>query len=200
MPAAHDESLAIGDVYARALLEAANEAGQTDEVAEQFDDLVAHLARDAEFAAFLTSLTVDNDKRRVTLEVLFRTRMNDLLLNTLQVLNSRGRAEIIGAVHECFQLRLEAQRNQVEVDVITAVPLPADMREKLARSVGERIGKTVILKPRVDESLVGGIIVQVGDTRLDASLSRHIRNMRARLLERASTEIFSGKQYVGDTA
>ncbi len=50
MPAVHDQALAIGDVYAQAQLAAANEQGETDEVAEQFADLIAYMDRDPDFA------------------------------------------------------------------------------------------------------------------------------------------------------
>ncbi len=196
MAAGYDQSLAIGDVYAEALLMAANEQGETDEVAAQFADLIAYMDRDPDFAAFLTVVTVDDDARRTTLEVLFRTRLNDLLLNALQVLNDRGRTDILRGMYERFRLRLEEQRNQIEVDVRTAVPLSEDIRENLRQGLSARLGKDVILVPRVDETLIGGIVVQIGDRRLDGSLSQHLRKMRRQFMDRASTEVFGGRQYV----
>lgn len=195
-----DTSMAVGDVYAAALCEAAEQAGQLDEVYEQFTDLVGYFAHEPDVEAFLTALTVDDEVRRASLDRLFRGRMNDLLLNTLHVLNDRGRADILRPVYRCFQLRMERIRNQIEVEVYSAAPLPEDLRGELVRVLSERLGKEAILNLHVNESLLGGLIVQVGDRRLDMSLSHHLAALRRRLLERASQEIHSAKPYFSDSA
>lgn len=192
------EIAGVGDVYAQALLEAANEAGRTDEVAEQFDDLIRYMDQDGDFDRFMVASTVDDEVRRSTLERLFRGRMDDLLLNLLQVLNDRGRSELLRQVHERFRLRLEEQRQQVEVEVITAVPLGEEVLGRLTAMLSERIGRQAIAVPRVEESLIGGLVVQVGDRRLDASMARQLACIRERLLGRASAEIHQGRRYIAE--
>ena len=189
-------AMAIGDVYAEALLAAANESGQTDEVADQFADFIAYLDRDEEFAAFMTAPSVDDDVRRHCLDRLFRGKLNDLLLNLLHVLNDKGRSDVLRAVHDRFRLRLEEQRGQIEVQVVTATPLPDDLRRTVARELGERLGREAILIERVDRSLIGGMLVQVGDRRVDYSLAGRLDRLRTILVQRASREIFSGREYV----
>lgn len=195
MPETQEDALAVGDVYAQALLEAANERQQTDEVAEQFEDLVRYLDGDADFERFLTSLAVDAERRGRVLDTLFQGRMNDLLLNALHVLNRRRRLDILRAVHTRFRLRLEEQRNQIEADVRSAVPLPGDLREELRQMLGRRIGREVILNERVDPSLIGGLVVQVGDRRLDMSLKQDLQRMHAQVLARGSREIHERREY-----
>jgi F-type H+-transporting ATPase subunit delta len=198
-PAApRDSAQAIGDVYARALLDAANERSQTDEIAEQFADLAAYMDRDPEFAGFMTALTIDDDVRRASLDKLFRGKMNDLLLNTLQVLNDRGRPDIVRAVHERFRILLQEQRGQVEATVRTAVPLSGELRETIRRFLGERLRREVILTVHVDPALLGGLIVQVGDRRLDASLAQQLQKLHKQLLERAGAEIHSGRRFFAE--
>lgn len=187
-----------GDVYAQALLEAANEAGRTGAVAEQFNDLIRYMDQDGDFDRFMTASTVNDEVRRSSLERLFRGRMEDLLLNLLQVLNDRGRSELLRPIHERFRLRLEEQRQQMEVEVITAVPLGDEALGRLTAMLSERIGRQAIAVPRVEESIIGGLVLQVGDRRLDASMARQLVRLRERLLGRASAEIHQGRQCIVD--
>lgn len=198
MAIAKDSSLAVGDVYAEALFEAARQQNQLDEVFDQLTELGAYMEREPEFGAFMIALTVDDDAREAVLDKLFRGRMNDLLLNALQVLNRRRRPDLLPALCEQFRKRMETHRNQIEVDVRTARPLPDDQRNELAGALRNRIGKEPILKIKVDESLLGGLIVQVGDKQLDMSISSRLAAMRQKLLARVSTEIHSGRHFFSE--
>jgi len=198
MAIAKDSSLAIGDVYAEALFEAARQQNQLDEVFDQLTELGAYMEREPEFGAFMIALTVDDDVWEAVLDKLFRGRMNDLLLNALQVLNRRRRPDLLPALCEQFRKRMETHRNQIEVDVRTARPLPDDQRNELAGALRNRIGKEPILKIKVDESLLGGLIVQVGDKQLDMSISSRLAAMRQKLLARVSTEIHSGRHFFSE--
>jgi F-type H+-transporting ATPase subunit delta len=193
------DELMLADVYAKALLEAAQEKGAVDEVAAALADLVAYMDRDPDFELFLTADSVDDDPRRASLEKLFRGRMSDLLLNLLQVLNNRGRTGLVRAIARRVQLRMEARRHEQEVTVRTAVPLADELREQIRRTVGEYIGRQPILIEQVDPGLIGGLVLQIGDERVDASVAARLRIMLKRLMERARAEVHAGERYVAET-
>jgi F-type H+-transporting ATPase subunit delta len=190
------ETLALGDVYAGALLQSADEAGQTGEVAQELDELIALMDRDQDFDLFLTADTVDDDPRRDSLERIFRGRMNDLLLNLLQVLNNRRRLGLLRAVARCVQLRMEARRHQQEVTVRSAQPLTDSLREQIKRSVSECIGKEALLIEEVAPELIGGLVLQIGDVQVDASVATRLQTLYRRLIERATAEVHEGQRYV----
>jgi F-type H+-transporting ATPase subunit delta len=192
-----DDIMALADVYAEALLRAAEAQGQQDEVAAQAADLRAYMQEHPQFAEFLRSASLDDDARRESLEKVFRGRLNDLLLNTLQVLNRRNRLHLAGAVARAIELRMEKKRNQQEVVVETAVPLPDDVRDQLQRRLTARMGKEALLIEQVQPDLIGGFVLHVGDQRLDASIAQRIRAIRSRLSDRATHEIHRGDgQYI----
>lgn len=191
-----EEALTRGDVYAEALLRAADENGQVDAVAGELADLVAYMNRDADFNAFMIAATVDDEPRRASLEKLFRGRMNDLLLNLLQVLNNRGRMGLLRAIARCVELRLEARRDQQEVTVQTAMPLTTRLREQIRRAVSAYIGKEALLIEEVSSELIGGMILQIGDIRVDASVATQLLTMRRRLANRATAEVHQSQRYV----
>lgn len=200
MAIAKDQSMAVGGIFAKALFEAADRAGQLDEVFEQFHDFVAYMDGEGDFAAFMTALTVDDEVRRATLDKLFRGRMNDLLLNALQVLNDRGRSDVVRAAYRQIELLVEKRRNQKEIEVYVSSPLPDDQREQLKGMLTERLGKEAILNVHVDAELIGGMIVQIDDRRLDMSVKHQSVLLRRRLLDRAGAEIHGRKVYFTDSA
>ncbi len=190
------DELMLADVYAAALLEAAEEKGAAEEAAAELADFIRYMDEDHEFDLFMTADTVDDEPRRASLEKLFRGRMSDLLLNLLQVLNNRGRTGLVRAVARRVQLRLEARRHEQEVIVRTAVPLTDSLRDQVRRTVNDYIGQQAILIEKVDPGLIGGFVLEIGDIRVDASVTARLQTMLKRLMERAAAEVHRGERYV----
>ena len=195
MATTDDTVIAIADSYAQALLELSEERGNSDEVLAELGELAAYLEKDAALADFLASPAVDEEARQAAMEKMFRNRMNDLLLDTLQVLNAKGRSSIVPALHERYRLALERARGAVDVQVTTAVPLTNELRDRLGQTVARRTGLRPLLTEEVDSSLLGGLVVQIGDEKLDGSVSNRLRQLREALRDRASREIHAGKEY-----
>jgi F-type H+-transporting ATPase subunit delta len=191
-----EDTLLLADVYAEALLENAQDSGQYDDVADGLADLVAYMDREPDFALFMTADSVDDDPRRESLEKLFRGKMNDLVLNLVQVLNNRRRLGLLRAVARCVQLRVEARHQQREVTVRTATPLTDALRDQIRRVVGEYIGREALLIEEVNPALIGGLVLQIGDVQVDASVDTKLRTMLRRLRERATVEVHQGERYV----
>lgn len=188
--------LALADVYADALLQAAEEKGQVEEIAAGLADLIVYMNRDPDFDRFLTSEGVDDEPRRATLEKLFRGRMSDPLLNMLQVLNKRGRTGLLRAIARCVQLRMEQRHQEQEVTVETAVPLTDELREEIRKAVSQKTGKGTILIEQVRPELIGGLVLRIGDLQVDASVATRLQMMRKRLEARATAEVHRGGGYV----
>jgi F-type H+-transporting ATPase subunit delta len=189
-------SYAVADSYARSLLELSEEAGASDEALAEFGELVSLMERDADFGGFMTSPAVDTDTRRDVLEKHFRGKLSDLLLNTLQVINRKDRAELIPLVYERYRLALEQVRNEVDVYVTAAVELSGALRKAIRHAASKITGKTARLVEKVDPGILGGLVVQIGDEKMDSSVLRQLQQIRRTLHERASQEIHSGKEYV----
>lgn len=190
--------MVIADLYAEALLEAARERGQEREVLADFEELVLYLDRDPDFEAFLTFTSVDDDPRRATLEKLFRGRMNNLLLNLLQVLNNRRRGAFVRPILRCVQLRVEARHDQQEIRVQTAVPLWHEMKTAIRAVVGGWLGKTVIVSEEVKPAIIGGMVIQIGDVCVDGSVATRIKTMQQKLLKRIGDEMHRSADYMVD--
>ncbi|MGB2985168.1 MAG: ATP synthase F1 subunit delta [Phycisphaerae bacterium] len=196
MPGVDGQKFAIARVYSKAMLQLAQSHGEADWLLDELLDFAAQVDKDADLNTFLSSPNVDVETRRKTLEKLFRGRYSDLFVDSLQVLNRKDRLGLVRAVAEAYRLAHEELRGRVEVHVRTAVPLTDPLREKLKAVAAKQTGKEVDLVETLDESLIGGLVVQIDDQKFDASLATRLKGLCSAMLDRASREIHSGKTYL----
>jgi F-type H+-transporting ATPase subunit delta len=188
-----DVSLAAADIYAQALLELANESDLAEDLFEEFLSLVDFIDSEEEFRGFMASFAVDDDDRREVLQRVFSGRISKMLLNLMLVLNDHNRAGIVKLVFEQFKKLYDEQLNREDVEVKSAVPLTDEEREAIVAEVSAFTGKQSMLVEKVDPSMLGGLIVQVGDRQFDVSLRTQLARMREFVIERGRQEILSGK-------
>ncbi len=189
-----DSGLEVADVYAAALFELAQEAGTVDVVWDELAELVRLHEADAAFAAFIDSWAVDDDDRERSLEKIFRGRLGDMVLNTLQVMNRHDRAGLLPQLLRAFVLRVEVARGQVEVVATSAVTLTDAERAEIAKVAASLAGKTPLVEYVVDAGIIGGLVLQVGDYRLDNSIRRQLLTARDRLYERGNQGLEVGSE------
>lgn len=194
-----DKEMSVARIYARALLSLAKEARHDQQVRDELDSLGALYDADPAFRDFLTNPAVDAGDRERSLEKMFRARLLPVTVDTLQVINRKGRSALLPAVVEAYRQEHDKMLMRVEVQVTSARPLTDPQREKLGAAVRERTGREPSFVERVEPSLLGGIVVQIGDEKTDGSVVTRLRNLGGALLDRASHEIHSGK-YVEGTA
>jgi F-type H+-transporting ATPase subunit delta len=188
-----DISITAADIYAEALLELANERDVTGDLFDEFLSLVEYIQSDDEFRGFMTSFAVDDDDRREVLRRVFSGRISEMLLNLMLVLNDHDRAGIVPLVFERFKKLYDAQLDRQDIHVTSAVALSDDQRAVIRTGISEFTGKEVILVEEVDPSILGGLIVQVGDRQFDGSLRNKLARMREFVIERGRQDILSGK-------
>ena len=187
-----DATQHVAHVYARALLNAAQKEGKTEEIVEDLDALVREvLPRDPYLEAFLTSRAVGRERKAQALRAAFHGRASDLFLNFLLVLNEHDRLEALRAIAAAVRELYEQQAGLVHVQVRSAVPLADDQRDRLRQELKARFGREPVLETRVDPDLLGGLTVQVGDVLYDASIRSRLERIRNHLIESSSHAIQS---------
>lgn len=189
-----ETELAIARVYAGAILELAEDQGVADSLDRELEELEDLLRDQPRLAAFLASPVVDADERREALESMFRGRLSDLAVDSLQVMNRKGRIGLVPAVAHVYRHLLNERHGRVEVQVTTAVPLREEQREHLRRAVAEKLDKEPLLEEAVDEDLIGGVVFRIGDRKIDGSVATHLKSLSEALLARGSRE--SAHQFV----
>ena len=176
-----ETSSELARTYGDALLNAAQKAGQVDDVLDELDAIQA-LVRDKfpTFAVMMSSpLRSTADKDRVIAQT-FDGRTLDTTVRFLRVLNRHGRLDLLGPVVGSARASWDRRQNRHPVTVRSAVPLTeaqtASLKERLART----IGGTPVLRLEVDPALIGGLVIQVGDDVYDASIRSRLEQQIGR--------------------
>lgn len=186
MPDSFDKQLAVADVYAQSLFELAQERGQVDDVRQELDELVALAKREGEFERFLSSGALLAGQREASLEKMFRGKLSDLTLNTLLVMNQHGRAGLLGALSRTFQQRSAQAANEVEAEAVTAIELSDEQKAQIVQAAAKLSGKKPLMSFVVNQDIIGGLILRIGDLRYDNSIRRQLSVAGRRLAERGS--------------
>ena len=195
--ASSQEKLApVAQVYAESMHDLASASNQVDELQAELEGVVAVLDADPRLEAFLASPLVDLDARRAALERALRGRASDLLVDALQVMRRKGRLGLVRAVASAYRRIWMDRKNRIEARVASAVPLGEELRAELVRAVARRTGREPVLVERVDPTLLGGLVVSIGDDKVDSTVARSLARLGARLMARASDELVSDKSYV----
>ena len=175
---------ALAKVYARSLFELATDAGGTDKLMEVADELeqICELAReDKKINLFLSSPIVDVKARGKALSAIFTNRITDLVLRFLLVLNNKGRLDRLESIETAFDQLVQEAFGRIEVDVITPVAIDAELIATIKEKISTVLGKEPILHPYVDESLLGGIKLRIGDQLIDGSVQTRLRKLSEEL-------------------
>jgi F-type H+-transporting ATPase subunit delta len=192
MASVDDRNLGLGRLYAKAILDLAERQGGADELLEELTELARYLESHPELVDLFASPLVEEDARAATIEKVFRNRASDLLVDSLQVINRKGRLGSLRAIAEAYRQELRDRRGLVDAVVRTAVPLNEGLRARLTESIARFTGRKPTLIERVDPSLIGGMVVEVAGTKIDTSVASRLKGLGAALERRASEEIHRG--------
>lgn len=182
MPLLEIQSDAVAEVYAQSLFDLAGGAQRDRAAIEQtLAELqaVVDLGRgDRRFGEFLASRIIPSKDKEQVLGKVFKHALSPTTLNFLLVLSRKGRLPHITAVLRAFTDLVQEAFGRVDVEVSTAAPLDPAAGEALRQRLSSALKREVIMHAKVDEALIGGVRVQVGDHLIDASVSTQLRRMR----------------------
>jgi F-type H+-transporting ATPase subunit delta len=180
----------LGHEYGKALLGAAQKAGEIDRVLEELESLVDDvLNKLPQFDATLSSPRVDSAEKVRMIDAAFKGKMSPLLLNFLKVLVKHDRFGSIRAIRRAARKVYNELRGRMEVTVRTATPLSNPLRQTIVDRLKAQLGKEIDLKTQVDPELLGGIVVKIGDTLYDGSLKNRLERTRGVALEATMASI-----------
>ena len=171
----------MSQVYANALFSLAEEQG--DSVLRQTRADLRQCALLFQLNPDLTRLlslpTVSVEERQGVAEKIFGNE--GLAPRLLRLLIDHGRVAFLGEIADDFDQRMLDYQDMAEVTVTTAVALTPDQLGRLTAALERRLKKTVRITEHIEESVLGGVIVQYGDTRIDNSVKYRLDALRERL-------------------
>ena len=168
-------------MYARALFEAAKDQGRLTSVHEELGDFVQAATDVPELGALLANPQLD-PKAKVEAIRALTEGADELVRNFLLLISEKGRAAQLAEIAREFDTLVAREERRLEVDLTTAVELTEDEARDLVTQIERGSGRTVEARRSVDPSLIGGVILQAGSLRVDASVRGRLDRLRRELV------------------
>jgi F-type H+-transporting ATPase subunit delta len=168
----------IARVYAEALFDAAAEADSIARTSADLRGFVAALDESAPLANVVFNPQIEPRARRRVIATLARDA-DPLAAGLLSVLLEKGRIGLVREVVDIFDDLADEAARVVEVEVTTAVPV--DVADRVAARVRQKTGLEARLTTHVDPAILGGLVLRIGDTVMDASLRARMAQLRKRM-------------------
>ena len=170
----------VGDLYGAALLSAAGD--QADAVLEEFDAIVKEcLDKQPNLEVALNSPRVSQEQKEGMLDRIFSGKINPVLLNFLKVLCRRDRIQYVRAIHSTAGKLRNVQLGRETILVTSAQPLSEQQLQEISSKMKLVLGKDVVLDAAVDSTLLGGVVIRVGDQVFDGSVVGKLSAIRSSL-------------------
>ncbi|MEK6677132.1 MAG: ATP synthase F1 subunit delta [Planctomycetota bacterium] len=191
-----DKDLALARLYAASMLQAADTPQAAETMLAELTDLGEILDSGSELAGFLTTPSLDAALRGRSIEKMFRGRCSDVFVDSMLVINRKGRFGFVRQVIDAYRHLHEEKLGRIKVHVSTATALPDAQRTNLRSWAAQFTGKTPELIESVEPELIGGVVVRIGDRKFDHSVAHHLGSLCEKLMDRASRELYSGARPV----
>jgi F-type H+-transporting ATPase subunit delta len=167
-------------MYARALFQAAQEAGRVDGVAGDLAALASAMDEVPELRAFLRNPQIEPTGKAAVLEQL-AANADELACNFVRLAAEKGRAGEIPEISAELEALVARAQNRLAVELTTAHELSDDEATSIVQAIEKASGRTVEATRAVDPGLIGGIVLQVGSHRADGSIRGRLERLRHEL-------------------
>jgi F-type H+-transporting ATPase subunit delta len=172
----------IAEKYAVALLQVAQEQKTVDTLASEMQAVQRLLEDSPELKTTLEHPRVKAQDKLNALKALMGSTLSPTLENFLRLLLTKKRIKHLKAVTDHFERLCYEMRGRAVARVMTAMPLSAAQKDSLSRKLSQMLGLTVELKEEVKPGLIGGMMIYLGDQRMDGSVLGQLEKMKQRLL------------------
>ena len=174
----------ISGRYATALFELARDAGEIDALEKDLDALAAALDDSADLRALITSPIYSRDQQAKAMAAgAGKMGLGALTANTIGLMATKRRLFALPQTIAAVKSLIAADRGEVTAEVTSAKALTEKQSADLAEALRAAVGKDVIIKTTVDESLIGGLVVKLGSRMIDTSIRAKLNRMQHAMKE-----------------
>lgn len=171
--------------YATALAEVALDRRDESRVQQEINSWAEMIEDNSLLREVFANPTIPYDqKRKVLEELIIRTRVSETSASFLRVLLKNQRLAQLKYVAERFSQVLDERHGIVGANVTTARPIPEDVKTALREALSVKTGRKVRLSFTTDESIIGGLVAQIGSTIFDGSVQGHLDRLAGELMNR----------------
>ena len=179
----------LGEVYAKALLGVGEKSGSTEDLIRELKSVNQAVAELPKLSDALTAPQIGTEQKTALVEKSFAGKTSQPMLNFLKVIVQKDRFDCLPAVAIAAQQMHDQLSGKIQATLLTAEEIDNKTREEIAEQLSKKLGKQVELNSEVDPSIIGGVVVRVGDTVYDSSVAGQLKQVRAKAMKKASDVI-----------
>jgi F-type H+-transporting ATPase subunit delta len=174
----------IARVYAEALFEVAQDKGKLDEIHDQLGEVADAIAENRDLQVFLFSPYFSSAEKRDGIGKAISGGEEELA-NFLELLAEKHRMPGIFRIRRRFDDMWAKDKRRLEVRLTSAVELPSKVVKEVGKEIEEQTGQSIELESDVDENILGGLVLRVGNMVLDASVRNKLERLRKEVAKAA---------------
>lgn len=180
MAAEEPHNAGLAARYATALFELAMEAGAVDTVARDLSELKTLLSESQDLTRLVKAPVFSADEQRAGMQAVLRhMEATPLTIRFVLTLAKKRRLFALTDIIRAFEAQLGRQRGEIDAEVSAARPLSEAEANELKAVLKSKLGREARLSTRVDPSLLGGLVVNVGSRMIDSSLRTKLEGLRS---------------------
>ena len=166
--------------YAKALLEIAVDQKKVDSILGDMNFLSQVSTESRDIALLVNSPIVKSDKKIAIFEMIFE-QFEKESMDFIKLVANNNRESMLPAIAESFDALVKESRGIVPVTIVTATKLDSATKEGILAKVKVSVKGELELTEEIDESLIGGFLVKMGDIHIDATVANQFNNLKQRL-------------------
>ncbi|MCW3034228.1 MAG: F-type H+-transporting ATPase subunit delta [Solirubrobacteraceae bacterium] len=175
----------LAQVYARSLFEVGREQDKLDVLREQLGEFAEALDQHRQLATFFFSPYFNTKEKEDGLERML-VDADESFVNFAKLLIEKHRMPVIFRIRREYERLWDEENRVLPVEITSAIELDQATTENLGRTIGERAGRKIQLAAHVNPDILGGIVVRVGNSILDASIRNRLEQLRRHVAQGAS--------------
>ncbi|MGL5244478.1 MAG: F0F1 ATP synthase subunit delta [Sarcina sp.] len=170
--------------YALALYQVAEEKGKVEEYLEDLREICDLINNNQDFYEVIKHPQISTTRKKETFKSIFNGKIDDELISFLLILIEKDRILYLREkLNEMEKIHLE-KNNTLVADVKSAIPLDKEQVDALINKLEKKYNKKILLKEKVDQSIIGGLYVRVGDDVIDGTIKSKLDELRSLMLKR----------------
>lgn len=173
----------IASRYAKSLLTLSVERDSLEESKKDIDLFIKVCKENRDFVLLLRNPIVKNTKKSAIINEIFANKLSELTLAFFGIIARKGREKFLPQIAEAFITLYNEHKGIIEAEVTTTFALTAELRKEVEKVVQEISGKTVSLTEVIDEDIIGGFIIKVGDRQIEDTISSKLNVLRREMTQ-----------------
>ena len=175
-------NIQLANKYAVAIFELAKEENQLEAYGTQLEEVAALIDSQADLKAFVQNPQVQPKAKKEIITKLFKEDLASTVYNFIMLLIDKRRESLLAEIVALYQTLSNEARNIVKADVTVAALLSKEQEAGLVAKLEQVTGKQVLIRTHVDKSILGGVIVKIGDKLIDGSIVRQMQSLQKQLM------------------